>query len=156
MCDAVPVQDVPLTLREVRHSARALVDGVRYYSTIMAVNRAGASSARISDGFTVDLSPPECASILDGPGYDRAFVGPTTVRAFIAADSLGTLSYTAELAISWERFEDRATATESYRAGVVPETRVAGTCISVHMYTYMHAVGERRWGDPRGPHRLCG
>ena len=69
-----------------------LLDNVYYYATLEVENGAGSFTFKSSDGFRVDLSPPSCGNVYDGPSFDREFVGPTMVRPWTAHASMLTIS----------------------------------------------------------------
>ena len=45
-----------------------LADGVRYYVSVMAVDRAGNTAVQTSDGVLVDATSPEIGVVRDGAG----------------------------------------------------------------------------------------
>jgi len=56
----------------------SLGNGVTYYTTVRAINAAGLSVDRSSNGVTVDATPPDAGAVRDGPptGPDRQFQRP--------------------------------------------------------------------------------
>jgi hypothetical protein len=78
-----------------------LEDGVRYYVTIMAVDRAGNTVVQNSDGVLVDATPPAIGVVRDGPGPSDAHSQP-----------LGPLS------ASWSDFVDTSSGVAKYEWAV--------------------------------------
>ena len=70
-CNAIQPTEITPRLGETEQSVGGLVDGVRYYSLLTVYNYARGIETAISDGFTIDVSPPVCGFISDGPGYDQ-------------------------------------------------------------------------------------
>ena len=74
----VPFTTVDGSLTSDLLSVFQLDHGHRYYSTMLAVSPMGVTSRFISDGFTVDLSPPRGGVVLDGLQYwDASAQSPT-------------------------------------------------------------------------------
>ena len=83
-CDTVPMEPVHHEIREPLQSVAGLEDGAIYFSTLTVRNNAGDWQTASSDGFRIDVSPPECGQIYDGPSFDRRFIGPTVAKATTA------------------------------------------------------------------------
>jgi hypothetical protein len=78
-----------------------LEDGVRYYVSVMAVDRAGNTVVRSSDGVRVDGTPPDIGVVRDGAGASDAHSQP-----------LGPLS------ASWTDFVDAGSGVARYEWAV--------------------------------------
>lgn len=78
-CDAAPAGIIDH--REMM-ATRSLVlqDMTIYYQSVQFMNRAGLFNMAASNGFMVDVSPPVCGQVLDGPAYDRAYIGPSSIE----------------------------------------------------------------------------
>ena len=78
-CDAAPAGIIDH--REMM-ATRSLVlqDMTIYYQSVQFMNRAGLFNMAVSNGFMVDVSPPVCGQVLDGPAYDRAYIGPSSIE----------------------------------------------------------------------------
>ena len=119
-CDAVPLEYANYRLMEGVRSVRGLIDGVWYYTFLEVYNGAGNPQTMVSNGFQVDVSPPECGIIVDGPGYQREFVGPTLARVvWTSADKLKGVGV---LAAAWRPFKDAGCGTAGYAGGYAPES----------------------------------
>ena len=117
-CDVIPTVLVEYRLLETQQSVGGLVDQVVYYSLITVLNNAGNWQARVSDGFTVDVSAPACGFVYDGPGYDRRFVGPTIAKAN-DVDGVNGTQTVGELVTSWVGFSDFVSGVGGYAASIV-------------------------------------
>ena len=124
-CDFVAPQPIPSSslggrMASGNASVTNLLDGVRYYSSVVAHNGAGGYATVTSDGFLVDLVPPECGQVFDGAVHDYAFVGPTMVG--IPTQGVDGGSYrpmTGMLQMSWANFVDRGAGIAGYAAAIV-------------------------------------
>ena len=121
-CDVIQPVDVEHQLLETVQSVRALIDRVTYYALINVINNAGNWQAMVADGFTVDVSAPECAQVFDGPGYDRRFVGPTVARANDVQGDNDVVETVGELLLSWVGFSDFYSGIGGYAAAMVPSS----------------------------------
>ena len=80
-CDTAPMINVPRSMRvATRNDVKSGIGervspGIWYYSTVFVRNGAGTIVPRTADGFKLDLDPPVCAFVLDGPGVDYDWVG---------------------------------------------------------------------------------
>ena len=101
-CDA----GKPITIHpSIRTATRSDLDktistGVRYFSTVFVRNGAGIIIPKTTDGFKLDLEPPVCAFVLDGPGIDYNWVGQTRLKV---RRGFGTDS--GVMPISWHVFD---------------------------------------------------
>lgn len=113
-------------LSETLQSIGGLVDGRWYWSTIQARNGAGAITAVSSDGFQIDVSPPVCAFIYDGPNFDREYVGPTLAQAYQVYDEDDPDSYVwlGYMQVSWSGIIDLYTGIGGYAVASVAEDLV--------------------------------
>merc|ERR1712185_503436 len=59
-CDHLSYEPIDFRLQRADASLAGLHDAVTYYATLLVENGAGALSYLVSDGFTVDVSGPEC------------------------------------------------------------------------------------------------
>ena len=101
-CDTVNMIPIHHEPRETLQSVRGLVDGATYYSTITVLNNAGGWETASTDGFTTDISPPDCGQVWDGPSFDRVFIGPTLAQSTtVVDDSNETLVNTGRMIVSW-------------------------------------------------------
>ena len=128
-------------------SVGGLIDGAIYYSLITATNNAGATASRSTDGFSVDLSPPECGTVMDGPSYDRLWIGPTVAGANLIVDETdGTEIVLGDLAISWIDFSDWNSGIAGYAAAIIPASMVGSANRSNTLFVNLGMAGslERR------------
>ena len=59
-----------------------LMDQTRYYTTIKATNTLGITTLSISDGFLVDISPPDSGIVFDGRRYYDALAHTTATSSY--------------------------------------------------------------------------
>ena len=118
-CDVIPPVLVEYRLQEAYNSVRGLVDSVYYYATIKVLNQAGDWAAATTDGFVVDVSAPKCAVVMDGPSFDRRYLGPTTARAN-AVEGANGREVVGEVKVSWFGFSDWFSGIGGYAVAVVP------------------------------------
>ena len=100
-CDVSPQLSVDYRAGVASARLTRLVDGVRYYPSVFAVNGAGNQASRVGDGFVVDGSPPLCGKVFDGADLDRKWVG------------------TRELEVSWSPIVDLGSGVAELSVAVV-------------------------------------
>jgi hypothetical protein len=119
-CDVFQQTNLPnFWLWEAGHSVRALIDGVTYYSLITVTNNAGNLATAVSNGFKIDISPPECGLIQDGPGYDLTFVGPTLAEVLVVEGEESGKVLLGKMPMAWQRFDDKNDVVAGYAAAIV-------------------------------------
>ena len=119
-CDVIRPVEVPCNLLETQQSVAGLIDTVTYYASITTHNNAGDAQSLTADGFTIDVTAPECALIFDGPGYDRRFIGPTIARSNDVEGADGALETVGELLVSWNGFKDFFSGIGGYAVAAIP------------------------------------
>ena len=96
----MPMATIDPRQRSAFASLRQLFDGIRYFPAVFATNGAGREAGQPTNGFVIDLSPPVCATVYDGPGIDFDFVGSRAV------------------AVSWGEMVDHGSGLAEVRVGV--------------------------------------
>lgn len=118
---------------ETEQSIGGLQDMTIYYQLIKVWNNAGNYALRVSNGFRIDVSPPTCGLVFDGPSFDRRYVGPTIARAIYTLDNVTEmetdsqgimetdqdLAVTGDLQVSWIKFRDWPSGIGGYAAAIV-------------------------------------
>ena len=99
------------------------MDTVKYYSLITVHNNAGGWQTAYSDGFRIDVSPPDCGSIYDGPGYDRAYIGRAVSQA-TAFEEDGELIVVGDMKMAWTGFFELLSEISGYAASIVPSAKL--------------------------------
>ena len=118
-CDALQPQRLPhFWMWEVETSVGGLVEGATYYSLIIVTNNAGGEDFHWSDGFVIDNLAPDCGVVFDGPGVDRAFIGPTMALASVITNSSGHSITLGSLTLSWNHFVDHGSGLGGFEAAI--------------------------------------
>lgn len=119
-CDSGEAQVVDYRLRDGPMSLSNLVDGVTYYTNLFIFNGAGNYNQVVTDGFTIDVTAPYCGKVLDGPSFDRYFVGPTLSidLIWLTEERRNAIAY---LPVTWLRFVDYGAGIERYMVAIVAE-----------------------------------
>ena len=102
--NALSFSAVPSGTTSTLLTASSLRQGQRYYTTVRAISPLGITTTSISDGFVVDLTPPNVGVILDGLQYHD-------MRA-----QSNTSSYSAR----WFGFNDPESGIHHYEVAVTP------------------------------------
>ncbi|KAK7493739.1 hypothetical protein BaRGS_00015068, partial [Batillaria attramentaria] len=102
--DYVPQTRVGLNTN-VNFSTTGMEQGIRYYVTVRAVNGAGLMTTAVSDGVTVDVTPPVAGVVFNTHGHTNrhAQSSTTTMHA------------------SWHGFDDRHSGVTSYQVALYDE-----------------------------------
>ncbi|KAK7101794.1 hypothetical protein V1264_020121 [Littorina saxatilis] len=103
--DFVKLTDVGLSANH-SFSSSAMETGARYYVSVRAWNSAGLQTTAVSDGVSVDSTPPTPGVVFTGGRY-------THTHAQFSATSLSA---------SWTGFEDKESGVTSYHVTVYDET----------------------------------
>ena len=75
----------------------------------------------------MDTAPPSCGNILDGPSFDRDFIGPTMINFYTQvnppelASSSNAPTAHGLVIMTWNRFTDLHSGIVSYAAGIIPQ-----------------------------------
>jgi hypothetical protein len=79
VCDVVNWLEVeePALSRQTAEPLVGLEDNTWYYVTVKVTNGAGSYTVLAADGFVVDLTPPICGYVVDGPGFDVDWIAPS-------------------------------------------------------------------------------
>ena len=103
-----------------------LEPGVTYYNKIRATNEAGVTAVVVSNGFTVDVTPPIVGQVYDG------------VEFGVDIDIQGTW---AVISASWHKFFDAESSIESYTwcAGLTPGGDDVVECTNVGLDVWASA-----------------
>lgn len=104
-------------------SVTGLVDGAYYFATLEIYNNAGNWAFQSSEPFLVDIRAPYCGKTMDGPRYDRVFLGPAIAREFVWIQlfELGR----ADVQISWSNYVDYGAGIAGYAAAFVRDDALA-------------------------------
>ena len=102
--NVVSFSPVPSGTTSTLLAASSLRQAQRYYATVRAISPLGITTTSISDGFVVDLTPPNVGVVLDGLRYHDA-------RA-----QSNTSSYSAR----WFGFNDPESGIHHYEVAVTP------------------------------------
>ena len=105
-------------------SVRGLVDGAYYFASIEIVNNAGNWAIQTGDPFLVDVRAPYCGKTMDGPAYDRVFLGPSEAKDFTWFGPPGTIGL-AYARVSWGSYTDYGIGIAGYAAAFVREDALA-------------------------------
>ena len=94
---------VGITTKRASVSGLNLSSGVKHYAFVQAMDKAGLSSISYSNGFIVDVSPPQCFAVREGfvKGVDNDFVTTTTY-----------------LTANWDRCVETDTGVKQYQLGI--------------------------------------
>ena len=85
-------------------------NGERYYVTVNAVNGAGVQTSYMSDGVTVDETPPTSGIVIYGDGIESSYVNGER-----------------DISANWINFEDLESGIESYEIALC-DTRNMSFC----------------------------
>ena len=98
-CDFKPSTSLDVTASKISACLNQPINnGGRYYITLMATNGAGLTSIMVSDGVTVDYTPPSVGMVIDGQDGDSDYLKDgDTVYA------------------RWSEFEDGESGIKSYQ-----------------------------------------
>ena len=98
-CDFKPSTSLDVTASKIStYLNQPIKNGDRYYITLMATNGAGLTSIIVSDGVTVDYTPPSAGMVIDGQNADTDYLKDgDTVYA------------------RWSEFEDGESGIKSYQ-----------------------------------------
>ena len=133
-CDVVQQRPIEPKRGHAFHSVAGLLDGYFYWSTVFVFNYAGNQAVKVSDGFRVDASPPECGTVFDGPSFDRSHMGPAI-----------------SLKVSWSGFVDRGVGIASYAVAVVPYGETPTYFLEVGLATSTSIEAPEPWQEiPNG------
>ena len=100
--NVVSFSAVPSGTTSTLLTASSLRQGQRYYTTVRAISPLGITTTSISDGFVVDLTPPNVGVVLDGLRYHD-------VRA---------QSNTSSYSVRWFGFNDPESGIHHYEVAV--------------------------------------
>ena len=74
-CDIKPRTPLDVTANKVTaYLSQPIKNGDRYFVTLRATNGAGVSSVMVSNGVTVDYTPPNAGFVVDGENVDIDFL----------------------------------------------------------------------------------
>ena len=90
-------------------SGLSLPSGVMHYAFVRATDKAGLSSVSYSNGFIVDMSPPQCFAVREG------FVGG------LDKDVVTTANY---LTANWDHCVDTDTGIKQYQLGISRDSSI--------------------------------
>ena len=112
-CDRI--QNTPIDVTSTEISAflneQPAKDGSRYYVTVTAVNSAGLSTTMVSNGVTIDDTPPIAGIVVAGKINNTDFV------------HIDDTIY-----VHWSRFEDTVSGIKSYQVALC-EKRNSSNCL---------------------------
>ena len=101
-CDIVYRKALPIDAKHVNYVLlKPMLNGQRYFITVQCTNGAGVVATLVSNGVTVDITPPKAGVVIDGKEMDSEY--------FNAAE---------EVTASWSKFLDTESGIESYAVAV--------------------------------------
>ena len=109
----------------INHRSRAadayvtgMADGAYYFASLEVYNNAGNWAFKTSNGFFVDLRAPYCGKTMDGPYYDRTYVGPARTPNFFYTSENRLKGY-GEALVSWSDYRDYGSGIAGYAVAFV-------------------------------------
>lgn len=106
-------------------SVRGLVDGAYYFASLEIINNAGNWAIQTSAPFKVDVRAPYCGKTMDGPMYDRVFLGPPEPKGFVWFNPL--VVGAGKVQVSWSNYADYGIGIAGYAAAFVRDDALAKT-----------------------------
>jgi hypothetical protein len=136
-CDLKVSTSLDVTLSKIStYLNQPIKNGDRYYVTLKATNGAGLTSIMVSDGVTVDYTPPNIGMVIDGQDGDIDYLKDgDTVYA------------------RWSEFEDDESGIKSYQFALCEKENITAcptafsdtglqTNISLTGWFILHALGS--------------